>query len=132
MKCFGHDAIETAFNRDNGSNSGRDGSIFAAFARQGQAPVTISHRAHTTDETRCTFIDICPLNYLTHFRAHMARWCAESTRLLKIVEDREFSFLMRAGRSGIALPKQKTIGQDIQLAFEKCRMRIDQILRVRC
>jgi hypothetical protein len=74
---------------------------------------------------------VFPLNHLTHSRAHIARWCAESARPLKIVEDREFGFLMRAGRPGTAIPKQKTVSRDIQVAFEKCRLHVDQILRVR-
>ena len=49
VKCFGQDAVDAAFEK---TQSGRDGSIFAAFARQGQQPVKISHRAHTTEETR--------------------------------------------------------------------------------
>jgi hypothetical protein len=53
VKCFGRDAVDAAFN--NKSDTGNDGSIFAAFARQGQAPVAVSHRAPTTDETRYVF-----------------------------------------------------------------------------
>lgn len=49
-KCFGRDVVDAAFN--NTDSAPRDGSIFSAFARQGQQPVTTSHRAHTTDETR--------------------------------------------------------------------------------
>jgi len=49
-KCFGSDAVEAAVN---GTKSGaRDGSIFAAFACPGQQAVSVSHRAHTTEETR--------------------------------------------------------------------------------
>jgi hypothetical protein len=32
-----------------------DGSIFASFAQLGQGMVSISHCAHTTDETRSVF-----------------------------------------------------------------------------
>jgi hypothetical protein len=51
IKCFGSDAVNAAFDNKS-TNSRTDGSIFAVFARRGQAQVTISHRAHTTEETR--------------------------------------------------------------------------------
>ncbi|KAG6822584.1 hypothetical protein H0H92_013273 [Tricholoma furcatifolium] len=44
MKCFGDDVVNTAFNKDD-STIPRDGSIFVAFAWQGQQLVTVSHRA---------------------------------------------------------------------------------------
>ena len=50
LRCFGRDLVEAAF--ENKQSEGRDGSIFAAFARQGQQPVNISHRAHTAEEIR--------------------------------------------------------------------------------
>lgn len=50
VKCFGKDAVDAAFSK--GSGTGRDRTIFAMFARPGQQPVKVSHRAHTTDETR--------------------------------------------------------------------------------
>jgi hypothetical protein len=51
IKCFGHDAIDAAF--ENRHSAGRDGSMFAAFARQDQQPVKVSHCAHTSEESRC-------------------------------------------------------------------------------
>ena len=50
IRCFGADAVNTAFNKP--TTGSPDGSIFASFARLGQASVSISHHAHTTDETR--------------------------------------------------------------------------------
>jgi hypothetical protein len=50
IKCFGVDAVDAAFKKT--TSGAQDGSIFASFARLGQSSVTISHRAHTTDETR--------------------------------------------------------------------------------
>lgn len=50
VKCFGADAVNAAAN--NTQSRGRDGTIFAAFARPGQQPVTVSHRALTTEENR--------------------------------------------------------------------------------
>ena len=54
MKCFGRDAIDAAFNNKSGSST-PNGSIFAAFARRGQAPVMTSYRAITADEIRYDF-----------------------------------------------------------------------------
>jgi hypothetical protein len=50
VRCFSQDFVESAFKKTQ--PGGSDGSIFAAFARQGQQPVKISHRAHTTEESR--------------------------------------------------------------------------------
>ncbi|KAG1734951.1 uncharacterized protein EDB91DRAFT_1056620, partial [Suillus paluster] len=49
--CFGEDAINNAMKgKDASANSG---SIYAAFARQGQQPVHYSHRTHTNPELLC-------------------------------------------------------------------------------
>ncbi|KIJ07812.1 hypothetical protein PAXINDRAFT_89791 [Paxillus involutus ATCC 200175] len=46
--CFGEDAVNNALKgKDAGANSG---SIFVAFARQGQQPVNYTHRVHTNRE----------------------------------------------------------------------------------
>jgi hypothetical protein len=50
IKCFGKDAVDAAFN--DTQPKARDASIFAVFARQGQRPVKVSHRAHTKAESR--------------------------------------------------------------------------------
>ena len=50
IRCFGEDVVQAAFGAKESKNP--DGSIFASFARQGQHPVKVSHRAHTSDETR--------------------------------------------------------------------------------
>jgi len=48
--CFGEDAVNNAMKgKDAGANSG---SIYAAFARQGQQAVHYSHRTHTNPEVR--------------------------------------------------------------------------------
>jgi hypothetical protein len=63
-------------------------------------------------------------------RAHIARWCAESNRPFKIVEDREFRSLMKAGRPGTSLPSSLTVSRDIKATFKRCRERIDTFLKV--
>lgn len=50
IKCFGADAVDAAFNKT--TSAAQDGSIFASFARLGQASQSISNRAYTTDEIR--------------------------------------------------------------------------------
>ncbi|KIL63556.1 hypothetical protein M378DRAFT_79508, partial [Amanita muscaria Koide BX008] len=101
VKCFGADVVEAAFNKT--SSGTQDGSIFASFARLGQGLVSISHRAHTTDET--------------------------SNRPMNIVKDRQFRHLMKAGRPGTSLPTPMTVARDVKLCFETCRVRIDKILK---
>ncbi|KAF8885306.1 hypothetical protein BD779DRAFT_1442450, partial [Infundibulicybe gibba] len=49
IKCFGRDVVNAAFN--NAQANSHDGSIFAAFAQLSQ-PATVSHRTHTSEETR--------------------------------------------------------------------------------
>jgi hypothetical protein len=48
--CFGKEAVKTVMNAQDAE--GRSGSIFQAFARQGQKPITYSHRSHTNPEVR--------------------------------------------------------------------------------
>jgi hypothetical protein len=111
VKCFGQDVVDAAFGSAAKSGA-RDGSIFASFARQGQQPLSVTHRAHTNYEVR----------------AHVARWCAESNRVLAIVKDRMFNILMKAGRPGTSLPSPMTVSRDIQLSFDKSRKRINTLL----
>jgi hypothetical protein len=112
VRCFGEDVVEAAFGTKPTTEK-RDGSIFASFARQGQAPVKVTHRAHTSDETR----------------AHLARWCVENSCPTKIVSDQEFVTLMKAGRPSTVIPSPATVRRDIKAIFEHCRERIDNILK---
>src|SRR6266481_10147163 len=50
IKCFGTHVVNAAANPTKSGT--RDGSIFAAFARQGQQPVTIAYCLLTSEETR--------------------------------------------------------------------------------
>lgn len=50
IRCWGEDAVNAAAKGEFGVS--RSGDIFSSFARQGQQPVTYSHRAHTTPEFR--------------------------------------------------------------------------------
>ena len=62
-------------------------------------------------------------------RAHIARWCAESNRPMNLVKDRQFEYLMKAGRPGASIPSPMTVSRDIHASFKKCRDRIDTILK---
>ena len=64
------------------------------------------------------------------YSAHIVRWVTESNRPRNIVNDREFEVLMKAGRPGTTLPSVSTVGRDINAAFERCRERIDKLLKV--
>jgi hypothetical protein len=48
VRCFGQPAADAAFQFQK--DTSRDGSIFSAFARQGQRPVQFSHQNHTDPE----------------------------------------------------------------------------------
>ena len=50
LRCFCQDLVKSTFK--NKQSEGQDGSIFAAFAHQGQKPIKILHRAHTAEEVR--------------------------------------------------------------------------------
>lgn len=50
IRCFGEDSVNAAVNGD--AVTSRSGNIFSIFARQGQNPVSFSHRAHTNTEFR--------------------------------------------------------------------------------
>ena len=45
--CFGEDCVNTTVN---GPGIKLSGNIFNLFARQGQQPVSVSHRSHTNSE----------------------------------------------------------------------------------
>ncbi|KAF8871159.1 hypothetical protein BD779DRAFT_1680589 [Infundibulicybe gibba] len=111
LRCFGAAAIDAAFKKTKSST--QNSSVFAAFARQGERPVTVTYRAHNVDETR----------------AHIVRWCAESNCPPKIVGDREFAILMKAGWPTTTLPSAKTVMRDVKLSFDACRKRLDAILK---
>jgi hypothetical protein len=48
-RCFGEDAVKAAAD---GNTKDQSKSVFEAFARRGQEPVTFSHRTLTNGEAR--------------------------------------------------------------------------------
>ena len=98
VRCFGAEAVKCSLSADESSS----GSIFSAFARQGQLPVTHSHRSHTSAEAR----------------ARIVKWVVENNRPVSIIEDRELQELLLAGRPQLALPSSRTIRRDIKASYE--------------
>ncbi|KAJ7938053.1 hypothetical protein B0H13DRAFT_1588129 [Mycena leptocephala] len=109
--CFGRHTVDSAIAGQGPKNP--DGSVFAAFARAGQKPVTVTHRAHTDAEAR----------------AHIVEWVTESTRPPNIVNDHGFHTLMTAGHPNLHLPSARTVSRDIQASFKKCKATIDNLLQ---
>lgn len=65
-----------------------------------------------------------------YYSAHIARWCAESNRPLRIVKDAQFEVLMKAGRPTTYISSPSTVSRDIKTMFELTRQRIDGMLKV--
>jgi len=130
MNCFGQDAVDAATIGAN-SSTRPDGSIFAAFGRQGARPVTVTHKAHSNAEIRYVYLLILGNSICSRYsRAHLVRWITESNRSIRIVEDHHFRELMLAGRPQAKLPGRRTVARDIKSSFERCEGRINQLLQV--
>ena len=54
--CWGKDVVKACLKGD--SDAPRNGNIFSSFARAGQRPVKVTHRAHTEPETRYAHFSI--------------------------------------------------------------------------
>ncbi|KAH9957491.1 hypothetical protein BC827DRAFT_1137886 [Russula dissimulans] len=117
VRCFGTDAVDAAFKKGPSTTPGT--SIFGAFAQLGHQPVSFSHRAHTIDETRVASFPL----------AHIAQWCAKSNWPMNIVRDHQFKVLMKTGRPGTMIPSPMTVSCNIKIVFERCRERINKILK---
>ena len=134
IRCFGDDADNAAFNK---TTSGTwDGSILhvSPDSVKPQYQLAIVHIQWMKQGSLFVFSFIFPLttstNSLPSFRAHIARWCAESNWPMNLVKDREFSHLMKARCPGTSIPTPATVGHDIKISFEKSRKWIDKILKV--
>ncbi|KAF8210607.1 hypothetical protein K438DRAFT_2054323 [Mycena galopus ATCC 62051] len=98
-KCWGADIVEARMKGIEAQ--GRDGDIFAAFARASDRPINPSDRTLTEAE----------------LRAHIVRWVTESHRPLALVEDREFRLIFGAGRPEFRLPGRRTVSRDLNAAY---------------
>jgi hypothetical protein len=63
--------------------------------------------------------------------AHIVHWLAEANRPFKIMEDRELREILLAGRPELTVPSRRTIGHDLNAAFNRCSQRIVSMLEVR-
>jgi hypothetical protein len=129
IRCFGEDAVKNAQQGDRAS--GQDGSIFAAFARQGQQPVQYSHKTHTNTEVR--YVALCRrfahmLTQLLHSTLFV-QWVTENSRSANIVNDRALCSLLMTGRPHFKLPSQTTVLRDIQAAFIRCHETVTALLK---
>ncbi|KAJ7210740.1 hypothetical protein GGX14DRAFT_363232, partial [Mycena pura] len=57
--CWGKDVVKARLKGD--SDAPRNGNIFSSFARAGQRPVKVTHRAHTEPEARYAHFSILEL-----------------------------------------------------------------------
>lgn len=65
------------------------------------------------------------------FSAHIVHWLTEANRPFKIMEDRELRELLLAGCPELTVPSRRTIGHDLNAAFNRCSQRIVRMLEVR-
>ena len=47
-----------------------------------------------------------------------------------IIKDRELKEILGAGHPGYHIPGQRTVARDIDAAYERCRERVENMLRV--
>jgi hypothetical protein len=60
--------------------------------------------------------------------AEIVHWISESTRLLSIVNDPRFQWLMKTGRPDLYIPSRSTVSCDVKLIFAKSHTWIAKIL----
>jgi hypothetical protein len=111
IRCFGAEAVKLCL--EPAAAEAVNGSIFTAFARQGQQPVHHTHRTHTSIEAR----------------ARIVKWVTENNRPVTIIDDTELRELLLAGRPQLTLPSRHTVARDIDACFEHCRDRIKTLLQ---
>ncbi len=108
----------------------QSGSIFAAFARQGQRPVQSSHRSLTNIELWYGLHFVTKHSLITTLSACVVKWVTESNRSANIVNDAKLQNMFTAGRSHTVVPSVSTVTRDIHASFAKCREKIGKLLKV--
>ncbi|KAJ7670459.1 hypothetical protein B0H17DRAFT_844915, partial [Mycena rosella] len=123
-KCWGADIVKARMQGVDAQ--AKDGSIFSAFARANERPIT-----HSQKRSSGTILPHLHSQTLTtsNLRAHIVRWVVESNRPLVIVEDREFKFILGAGRPEYRLPGRRTVSRDLNASYERCRTFVEQLLK---
>ncbi|KAJ7038766.1 hypothetical protein C8F04DRAFT_950821 [Mycena alexandri] len=129
-KCWGADVVKARMQGVEAQ--AKDGSIFSAFARAKDRPVAPSNHTLTEAELRCAsfslFINYAEILTNTVTRAHIVRWIAENNRPLSIVEDREFKYILGAGRPEFRLPGRRTVARDLHAAYQHSRSYVQTLL----
>jgi hypothetical protein len=64
------------------------------------------------------------------YSVEYVRWCAESMRSFKIVDDAGFHRLMKTGRPHIRIPSSRTVARDVHVVFKRVKERIAKMLQV--
>jgi hypothetical protein len=128
IRCFGEDAVKTAMSVKDAE--AQSGSIFAAFARQGQRPVQHSHRSLTNTELRYVSNSVNNILLITTPSASIVKWVTESNRPANIVNDAELQIIFTAGRPHATIPSVSTVTRDVNASFTKCREKIGKLLKV--
>ena len=106
---------------------GRDGSIFAAFARQGQQPVNVTHRTHTNTERQWVLI----LKARTHYAYNEQCWrVTENFQSINIVKDCQLKDLLLAGHPGATIPSLSTVTRDVNKVFRMSKKKVEELLKV--
>jgi len=75
VRCFGEDGVNATMKGEAAGS--QSGSIFNAFAHQGQRPVKHSNRAYTSLEFRYVYNWYECLRQLMYTSAHIAKWVAK-------------------------------------------------------
>ena len=113
------------------AKKGQDGSIVAFFDRKGKGKVKYMLRQHTYEEARSVLETIQAVILITNwYRVEYVRWCAESMRSFRIVDDAGFHHLMKTGRPHIRIPSYRTVARDVHVVFKRVKQRIGKMLQV--
>ena len=108
----------------------QSGSIFAAFARQGQRPVQPSHHLLTNIELRYGLHFITKHSLITTPSACVVKWVIESNHPVNIVNDAELQNMFTVRWPHTVVPSVSTVTQDIHVSFAKCHEKIGKLLKV--
>ncbi|KAF8469359.1 hypothetical protein DFH94DRAFT_616566, partial [Russula ochroleuca] len=106
VRCFGEDGVNATMKGEAAGS--QSGSIFNAFAHQGQRPVKHSNRAYTSLEFRYVYNCNRPAN---------------------IISDPELITLFMTGHPHLKISSPNTVRHDVKAAYLKCRERIGKLLQ---
>jgi hypothetical protein len=64
------------------------------------------------------------------YSVEYVRWCAESMRSFRIVDDPGFHRLMKTGRPSTRIPSYRTVARDVHVVFKRVKERVAKMLQV--